>query len=94
MARFDFYVGRKGHAGVKCTANAPGPDQLPTMEAGAIEVQVPGHGTVRVGVTSALDMLVQALTIQLQNGVRDLVFPPQDTDSKSTTKRSTGFVTE
>lgn len=92
MAQFVFYVGRKGNAGVKCTASVPGPGELPTFKGGTVKVQTPEHGEVDVEVGPAMDMLVQALTIQLQNGVRDVVFPQDDSTTKGTSKRTTGFV--
>lgn len=95
MAQFIFYVGRKGNPGVKCTAEVPSAKDVPSYQGGTVKVRIEegaAAGTVvEATLTSALDMVVQAMTIQLQNAVRDTVYPPTG-DTKGSTKRATGFV--
>lgn len=92
MAKFAFYVGREGEKAVQCVATVPVKDELPLFEGGKIHVTTPaGECVVELG--SAFDMIVKQMTIELQHGVRDLVFPPkQDESKKPGKKRSTGFL--
>lgn len=86
MAQFVFNVARKGQDKIECIATVPSKVDLPGFKGGKILVKTP-KGDREVELTPAIDMILDALTVQLQNGVRDFLFPK--TDGEAQTKTST-----
>jgi len=89
MADFVFYVGRKGQDSAKCVANVPDAKGLPNFKGGKVEVSTP-KGKVEVELSDAFTMLVSSMTIELQNGVRDTLFP-KDEQTKDGKASKTGY---
>lgn len=93
MARFQFFVSRTGQKALPCIATIPGPDDLPKYKGGKVSVQTPA-GEKTVDLSPALTLIVAAMTVELQNGVRDFLFPVAKNGAKPGPKRPTGFVAE
>jgi hypothetical protein len=92
MAQFKFYVGRKGHEAVACTADAPSRDALLAFKGGTVKITTP-RGTTSVDLPSAFDMATDQMTILLQHACRDLVFPPAPgTPTNGGKRKQTGYV--
>lgn len=90
MARFAFYVGRNNQESVKCIAHIPGKEEILAFEGGAIRVETPA-GDQTVSVSAGLDLLLKQLTVELQHGVRDFLFPAVGNGTPKSNKRSTGY---
>ena len=77
MAKFKFFVGRKGQDAVECVAAVPSLEEMLKYDGGTVKVQTP-KGEVKVYVSKVADLIVSSMTIELQNGVRDTIFPKPD----------------
>lgn len=88
MAQFKFYVGRKGEEPVECVANVPTLEEMLKFDGGTVTVKTP-KGDVKVYVSKVADLIVSSMTIELQNGVRDTIFPKED-QAKAKSKK-TGY---
>jgi hypothetical protein len=84
MAKFQFQVSRKGEASVTCIAEVPSLEDLSSFKGGIIKVQTP-KGVREVSLNSAQQMVVNAMAVELQNGVRNFLFP---LDAKTTSNGS------
>ena len=62
---------------------------LPNFKGGKVEVSTP-KGKVEVELSDAFTMLVSSMTIELQNGVRDTLFP-KDEQAKDGKASKTGY---
>jgi hypothetical protein len=87
MPIFKFFVGRKNTDPVQCSAEMPSKADLPRFAGGKIKVQTP-KGVVEVELPSATDMIIDQMTILLQHGVRDFVFPLADAPTATKRRRS------
>lgn len=90
MAKFAFYVGRNNQESVKCIAHIPGRDEIMDFAGGEIRVETPA-GDQTVQISAGLDLLLKQMTVELQHGVRDFLFPLDQNGNKKSNKRSVGY---
>jgi len=74
MAQFRFSVSRRGSDAVECIATVPSLADLRNYAGGEVKVQTP-RGVKVVNLSSSADLLQSAMAVQLQNGVRNELFP-------------------
>jgi len=89
MATFRFKVARKGVEPVWCTAEVPPQNEILAFKGGKVKVSTP-KGERTVELSPGLDMLLGTMTIELQTGVRDFLFPKDD-EKPSGKRSSSGY---
>lgn len=91
MAQFEFQVGRKNEESATCIAQVPGIDEMLKFPGGEIVVKTP-KGDRKVKLPSAKDLIVDMMTIELQNGVRDFLFPKDESGKNGKIRKRSKYV--